>query len=257
MYGIAQRNNGRHRTEQDIKFKFNKKRDSKCCYRYFGCPVDSCCMYSLTISICSIIWVIIAIVLLVLSINRIEQNTFAIAYCKEQRTVSDVNEDGLYTFCPDVTLFQYDRKFIDNDMNINCYTKDGVIIELTLTTQYQLLKDELLDVFYEWGKQERIDDYIDIIIKDAIWNVCPVYNAIEFYNQRGQIEQHMITNITNVVDAANAHVKTGAVQLTNIKLPDKLMNQIHAKQIALEQVDIERNKRDQIIIDAETNKFKA
>jgi len=236
---------------------YNPETDNNCTWKWFGCTANRRKLFHWTFWPSLVVTIIIVAVLLGTSIRKVEQNTLAIPYCTISRSVGDVLDDGLYNFCPDVELFTYDRKFIDNDLRLNCLTMDGLVMTLDVTVQYQLLKDELIDVFYEFGRQESLDTYIDTIAKSTIRDVCALYNGNDFYNKRGIIEQNIISNVTLSVDRANAHVITGFIQLKNIALPTQLQEAINGKQLALEDVDVAKNERQQALIDLETQKLQA
>lgn len=56
-------------------------------------------------------------------------------------------------------LFKYDRKFITNDLSFDCYSKDGLLIDLKVTQPYRIQKEDLENVLFEFGEEEELDDY--------------------------------------------------------------------------------------------------
>lgn len=226
---------------------------NRCC----GCePDDDCKVVSCGCGTLSSL--IIAITLLALGLKKVDQNEVALSYCKVSRTLSDTLEDGLHSVCVDNQFFTYTRTFIDNSMpSLTCISYDGLIMDLTLTTQYRLDIEDLQDILFEFGSQEDLDEYIDVIIQDTVRDVCSQFTGSEFYTNRGGIESAMIANVTTTLDSANAHVTTGFFQLQNIHLPTELSDAINAKQLALEYVDVVLNEREQVLIEAETLLYQA
>jgi regulator of protease activity HflC (stomatin/prohibitin superfamily) len=172
--------------------------------------------------------------------------------------VSEAKQDGLHYVCPDSKFFRYTRTFIDNVMNsLTCISRDGLEITLTLTTQYRLNVEELRNVLFEFGTQEDLDNYIDVIIQDTVRDTCARFDGNQYYTARGDIEANMTANVQQVLDGSNAYVTTGFFQLQNVALPSQLSDAINNKQLALENVEVVTNLRDQILIDAETKLLQA
>jgi len=195
---------------------------------------------------------------LALSLRKVDQNEVALSYCTISRSLSDTLEDGLHSVCVDNNFFKYTRTFIDNQMpSLTCISSDGLIMTLTITTQYRINIEDLRDILFEFGSQEDLDEYVDVIIQDTVRDACSRFSGTEFYTNRGGIESAMINNVTAVLDSSNAHVTTGFFQLQNIHLPAELSDAINAKQAALETVDVVLNEREQVLIEAETLLFQA
>jgi len=199
-----------------------------------------------------------AIILIAMSIKTVDQNEVAISYCTIVRSLSPTLEQGLHFVCPDSRMFYYTRTFIDNYFaSLECLSSDGLYMDLTLTTQYRLDIEDLSDILIEFGTQEELDAYIDVIIQDTVRETCSYFTATEFYVDRGGIETAMIANVTARVDSSNAHVTTGFFQLQNVGLPSELTVAINNKQAALEYVDVVANEREQTLIERDTELLQA
>jgi len=181
----------------------------------------------------------------------------AIPYDKVSRKVGKILNAGKHLLYPSVRMFKFDRKFITNDLEISCISADGLIVNVDVTQQYQLVKDDLKTILFDFGGQDALDDYVDVIAQDTIRDVCATFNGEEFFSKRGDVEQMMINNLTTVISAAEAHVVPGFVQLKNIALPTALLTAIQNKQLALEDVDIANSERAQQLIQKETQKQEA
>jgi regulator of protease activity HflC (stomatin/prohibitin superfamily) len=237
--------------------QFDPKEDNKFCWRFWGCALNSGSMCCWITSIVLGVGALLLIVLLALSVKDIDENEVGIPYDQVARKLGDVKEAGKHVFTPAVKLFTFDRKFITNDLQVNCISKDGLIVTVDVTQQYQLIKEQLKTVLFEFGEQEVLDDYIDTIAQDTIRDVCATFNGEEFFSKRGDVEQRMINNLTKVVAEADAHAEPGFVQLKNIALPQALLTAIQNKQLALEDVDVANNERAQKLIQKETEKQEA
>lgn len=237
--------------------KFNPDEDNKCCWRFWGCSLNNGLLYCWTVPILVSSAVILFIVLLAVSIKDVDENEMAIPYGKISRHVGSVVDAGKRAYPPDTHLFIYDRKFITNELEIPCISKDGLVITLRVVQQYRLLKEELKSVLFDFGEQRKLDDYIDTIAQDTIRDACAAFNGEEFFSRRGDVENFIITNMTVVTREADAHVEPGFIQLKNIALPRTFLNAIQSKQLALEDVDVANNERAQTLIQAETRRQQA
>jgi regulator of protease activity HflC (stomatin/prohibitin superfamily) len=232
--------------------KFDPKEDNKCCWRFWGCALNNRGLCCWTTSIILGVGVILLIALLALSVKDVDENEIAIPYDQVSRSIGEPIEAGKHVLTPAVELFTFDRKFITNDIKLPCISKDGLIINLDVTQQYQFNKDEVVDVLFEFGEQSAVDDYIDVIAQDTIRDVCALFDGEEFFTRRGDVELRLISNMTTILSAADAHVTPGFVQLKNIALPNALLSAIQAKQLALEDVDVANSERAQQLIQRQT-----
>lgn len=237
--------------------RFNPEEDNRCLWRCWGCAWNNNEIYCWVSSIFGFVAALLFIVLLAVSIKDVDENEMAIPYGKVSRSVGNVVDAGKRAYPPDTELFTYDRKFITNDIRLTCISKDGLVITLDVVQQYRLLKSELKDIFFNFGKQEALDAYIDTIAQDTVRDVCANFLGEEFFSRRGTVESHIINNMTTTTTETNAHVEPGFIQLKNIGLPSALLSAIQAKQLALEDVDVARNERAQTIIQAQTRQQQA
>lgn len=228
--------------------------DNKFIWRCCGCSIDN--RRLCTSCACGIVTIgaILLVALLALSIKNVDENEMAIPYDKVSRSIGDVLEAGKHVLSPSTKLFKYDRKFITNNIDVECITKDGLFITLKVTQQYQFKKEELTDVLFEFGEQKTFDNYIDTIAQDTIRDVCALFKGEEYFSKRNDVEAKMILDITTAMTSANTHVIPGFVQLRNIALPVELLNIIKNKQIALEEKDVANNERLQQLIQKDTER---
>ena len=202
--------------------------------------------------------VLLMIILLPLSIQKVDENEMAIPYGKYSCKAGDPLDAGRHTLSPDDRLYVYDRKFITNtNEGLRCVSKDGLIITLNVAFQYQIKKDDLKSIFFEIGTQKNLDQYIDIITQDAVRDVCSKFKGEEYFSHRGDVEVEMQRAITHAINSARCFVEPGGVQLKNIALPQSFIEAIESKQLALEDVDVALNEREQTLIEARTKQKEA
>lgn len=230
---------------------------NKFCYRYLGFNLENRCISCWSGWIFGLSGVILMIVLLAISIKDVQENEMAIPYHQLSCDVGNIVEAGKRAYPPDTELYTYDRKFVDNNLDLQCVSADGLLIHLIVVQQYRILKTELYEIFFNFGGQNSLDSYVDTISQGIVRNVCAAYKGEEFFSMRGGIELDMINNITKGLQESRSHVQPGFVQLKNIGLPNDLLNAIQSKQVALEDVDVANNERAQKIIQARTREQSA
>jgi len=203
------------------------------------------------------IGVILTCILVPLSVQNVDYNVYGIAYNNYTCTAKkDVYDQGKYFTGLATTMFLFPRiaKTIEftGNRGVKCLTYDGIQVGLDVTFQYQLVKGELLDVFYDWGLEYKIEDFLKTTARDSIRDTCATKIAQNFYEQRGAIEQSMTDTLISDVALANAHVVIRALQLKNVELPMELKTAIEEKQRSEQDIDNALNERAGALINAKT-----
>lgn len=236
---------------------YKPKKHSTFAWHCWGSKVDRskfCCVSS---SILTVIGVILFIVLLAVSIKDIDDDRLGVPYGKVSRTLGQVQEAGKRAYPPDTKIFMFDRKQVDNTLELDCITMDGLVVDMTVVAQYRFLKNELRTVVLDYGNQEAVDSYVDIIAQDAVRDVCARFNGAQMFSERGIVEQLVVQNVTQAINQADAHVEAGFVQLKNIALPKDLLAAIKAVQISAEDSGVAITERNQALTTARTAKAQA
>lgn len=237
--------------------KFNPREDTHWIWRWCGCAVPWKCMACSFGIFALLAGGLLLIILLALSIHDVDENEIALEYNIWTKKVSDPIGAGKHTLSVNPTLFRYDRRFITNDLQLRCITKDGLLVDLKVNQQYRINPDQLKTILFEFGKQSTLDQYIDTISQDSIRDVCAQFTGEEFFSRRGEVELTMISNMTQAVIDARSHVLPGAIQLVNIVLPKEFLESIRDKQLASEAVDVAENERVQRLIEIQTKQKEA
>jgi len=209
-----------------------------------------------SICICCI-GVLLTCILVPLSVQNVDYNVYGIAYNNYTCTAkTDVYDQGKYFVGLATTMFLYPRiaKTIEftGKRRINCLTHDGIQVALDVTFQYQLVKGELLDIFYNFGLVYKLEDFLKTTARDSIRDTCATKTAQNFYEQRGAIEQSMTATLISDVSLADAHIVIRALQLKNVELPVELKTAIEEKQRSEQDIDNALNERAGALINAKT-----
>lgn len=197
---------------------------------------------------------IVFIVLLALSILNVSQDEWALNYGKISRTVrGDVMGPGRQTLQPDSELITYKNTFVTHDLEIDCWTRDGLDISLDISIQTRYVEKELEAIFFEFGKESEFTPYVVNVLKKIMRETCSNYTSFDYYNQRGVIQSDMLNRIDTKLPTLGTHLTTGGfLQLRNIKLPDSFNQAILDKRSAEQDIQVAINQRAQQLIIAST-----
>jgi len=153
-------------------------------------------------------------------------------------------------------MFLYNRVVVaiefSGDDVLSCLTSDGIEVTLSIAFQYQLLKGELFSVFYDFGGEYHLRDFLKEVAADSILDTCATKTAQNFYEERGGIELAMITALKKDMQLAKAHIIIRLLQLKNVELPVHLKNAIEEKQRSEQDIDNALNERAGALINAKT-----
>jgi len=203
------------------------------------------------------VFIILICTLIPLSFKSVDQSQFGIAYNNLTCTArEDVYQEGKYFVGPMVTMFHYNRIVVaielSGDRSVECLTYDGIQVVLDITFQYQIIELELHTVFYDFGVEWFLQDYIKATARDSVRDVCATKTAQNFYEERGAIEQAMYEGLVSDMALAQAHVVIRLLQLKNVELPIELKTAIEEKQRSEQDIDNALNERQGALINAQT-----
>lgn len=225
------------------------------CYRFCGLSIDGGHVDSCLVIACMLVagaLALIMIVLLALSVQDVGDDEVAIPYDKVARSVGTLLEGGKHLLTPATKLYKYDSKFISNVLKFPCISKDGLEIDLHVVQQYRLFKDEVKSLFFTFGGQGYVDEFVSEVTKSATREACALFDGELFFGQRNEVEAAIIRNVTSAINAVQAHAEPGFVQLFAVYLPSAFESSIEAKQLAIEDIAVARNQRAQAVTGRQT-----
>lgn len=200
------------------------------------------------------IGILLACILIPLSIFDVSHDEYAIKYNDLTKKVdSSVVEEGKHLYTPQTKLFYYNKivKTISFE-DFVCVTYDGIYITMNLDVQYQLIKSELFDIFWEFGKEDSVKSFMEDIVEDSIRDVCGKYNYTDFPEQRDTIQGDMETTLSLDFTTSETHSELQYLELRNYEFPESLNVAIDNKQSALQNIDIASSERDGKLTIAQT-----
>jgi hypothetical protein len=119
-----------------------------------------------------------------------------------------------------------------------------LLLELDITFQYRLRKDNVVEMFTTLGK-----DYKDVIISQATEGIrqsCGNWSSVDFYYSRGAIQDDMENRVIQNLDAV--FCDGGLLQLVNVGFDDSFLNAVKSTQAAVQDVTQAQNERQQQLV---------
>lgn len=227
----------------------NKKMSDGCpdCWQEGGAK----CFWS---SFC-FIGILLTVILIPISIYDVSQEKYALRYDDLTKKVENkIYTEGKYLLTPETEMFYYNKvvktlEFTD----LVCLSNDGIYITMNIDVQYQLRKEELFDIFWEYGVEKSLRSLLSDIVLDSVRDVCGKYHALDFPDKRNEIQSDMQNTLTIDLNLTNSHTDIQYLQLVNYEFPSELNDAIDEKQIALQDIENANNEYDEKITQAETN----
>lgn len=142
----------------------------------------------------------------------------------------------------------FSDEFGSNGQPIVTRTKDGLAVTVIMAFQYQLIPEELYDMYTEFNLEyER--NFIRIS-RDTLLEVVSSYQGSDFWTKRAQIGDEMIKQLR--LTLASVHCKVKGVQVLRISLPDQYENAILATQVVVQEKKTAEKQQAVIEIESET-----
>ncbi len=124
---------------------------------------------------------------------------------------------------------------VRGDDAIQALTSEGLMVRLDVTVWYKLMPEGAAEVYSTLGTQ-----YVDKIVRPAartsIRNVISNYKVEDIYTQnRESVSIEISENLRNAVKDRKVEIER--VLLRDVKLPDKVQNEINAKMAAKQEAE--------------------
>lgn len=207
--------------------------------------------------------VLVAIIVPVASLQSVDQDEIAVTYEEYTKQVSpEIREQGRYVL-PLTVVLRYKRTAQTVDMTAGgggvllCLTKEGLEMELDITAQYQIIKDDLFSIFNRHGLEAPYRLFLVSLTRDTVKDVCPLFTGVDFFNDRGGIESAIKQRLTMAYVNSTAFATIELVQLRNVKHPDSYEEANRQREETEQEKDRALSARNQQITDVETRLVQA
>jgi regulator of protease activity HflC (stomatin/prohibitin superfamily) len=203
--------------------------------------------------------IFLAIILILCSLRVVKPEEYAIEYNKIWRNINydQIFTQGRFVMKPATRLIRYPRvyqpiDFTQKETELNCISKDGMVVRIDVVSQYRYLPDGLINMLFKFDYLSH--SMLMNMARSAFINTCSYYEVESgFIKERQNISNHMLFEYQKKMFDSNISTLTEFGELRNYHYPQEYLDAITDKQIAQQQIDFLLNQRHITIKNAETD----
>ena len=159
-------------------------------------------------------------------------NTGELAVVRHLGKITGVREAGTNFDLWFVNKYEkYDTKVQNVDILTAAYSSDAQTMEITMTLQYQIMPDKVIDIATQYGSLEILQNRIQSIAIEKTKAVLSSYKAMDIIAQRTSISP-AVEDAIKVAVGEDYFVKVNTVVLSNIDFSDAFEQAVEDKMIA-------------------------
>lgn len=199
-------------------------------------------------SIIGTIALIVAFILVPFSFHQID--TGEIAVVKQYGKVVDTRTAGLnFDLWFIRTYEKYDLKTQESTQEIAAYSSDAQTMTGTLTIQYKIKADKVLEINETYGSLEVLSERISSVAVEKAKVVLSSQSAMQIIENRGTLSQRLNDEITSAMEGYNVDITLAVI--TNIDFSDAFEKVVEDKMIAEQEKMKAEYEKEKAIIQAE------
>ena len=173
---------------------------------------------------------VIAFIIVPFSFHTV--NTGELAVVRHLGKITDVREAGTNFDLWFVNKYEkYDTKVQNVDILTAAYSSDAQTMEVTMTLQYQIMPDKVIDIATQYGSLEVLQSRIQSIAIEKTKAVLSSYKAMDIIAQRASISPAVEDAIKDAI-GEEYFVKVNTVVLSNIDFSNAFEQAVEDKMIA-------------------------
>ncbi len=138
--------------------------------------------------------------------------------------------------------------------SINALSKDGLTINVELTTLYKIMQDKAAEIYVEYGPWYE-DRIIKPVIRSAVRDVIATLDSAQVYQERSLIQQRIAQQVRSELE--KRFILLDEILVRDIKLPRKVVEAIEQKRRALEEAQRMKFLVEKEKLEAERKKIEA
>ena len=138
--------------------------------------------------------------------------------------------------------------------SINALSKDGLTINVELTTLYKIQPDKAAEIFIEYGPWYE-DRIIKPVIRSAVRDVVATLDSAQVYQERSVIQEKIANQVRGELE--KRFIMLDEILIRDIKLPTKVVEAIEQKRRALEEANRMKFLVEKEKLEAERKKIEA
>ncbi|MDQ7037678.1 MAG: prohibitin family protein [Aquificota bacterium] len=138
--------------------------------------------------------------------------------------------------------------------SINALSKDGLTINVELTTLYKIMPDKASEIYVEYGPLYE-DRIIKPVIRSAVRDVIATLDSSQVYQERALIQRKIVDKVRGELE--KRFIMLDEILIRDIKLPQKVVEAIEQKRRALEEAQRMKFLVEKEKLEAERKKIEA
>ena len=187
---------------------------------------------------------VIAFILVPFSFHTVSSGEVAVV--KHLGKIEDVKTAGThYDLWVTNKYITYDTKIQDFEVFTAAYSSDAQPMEITMTIQYQILSDKVVDIATQYGKLDILQNRIESVAIERVKAVLSSHKAMDIIAKRAQISCDVESAIKESI-GDEYYVNVTTVVLVNIDFSDAFEQAVEDKMIAEQaklKADYENDKK--------------
>jgi regulator of protease activity HflC (stomatin/prohibitin superfamily) len=173
---------------------------------------------------------VIAFILVPFSFHTVQTGELAVV--KHLGKITHVREAGTNFDLWFINKYEkYDTKVQNVDITTLAYSSDAQTMDVTMTLQYQIMSDKVIDIATQYGSLEILQNRIQSIAIEKTKAVLSSYKAMDIIAQRAAISP-AVEEAIKVAIGEDYFVKVNTVVLSNIDFSDAFESAVEDKMIA-------------------------
>ena len=183
-------------------------------------------------TVCTVIAIIACIAFFIVPFSFHTVDTGEVAVVKHLGEAREVKEAGThYNLWITDKYIKYDTKVRTLDLTLIAYSSDAQTMDISMSVQYQIMKDKALDISKQYGTIEALENRITAISMEKTKSAMSAYKAMDIIAQRAEMSP-MVEDIIQSAIGEEYFVNVIAVALTNIDFSDAFEKAVEDKMIA-------------------------
>ena len=138
--------------------------------------------------------------------------------------------------------------------SINALSKDGLTINVELTTLYKIMPDKAAEIYVEYSLNYE-DRIIKPVIRSAVRDVVAGLDSSQVYQERDLIQRKLIEKVST--ELGKRFIILDEILIRDIKLPPKVVEAIEQKRRAYEEAERMKFLVEKEKLEAERKKIEA
>ena len=201
-----------------------------------------------TVAMLGTLVLVIAFAIVPFSFHQID--TGEIAVVKQYGKVVDTRSAGLnFDLWFIRTYEKYDLKTQESTQEIAAYSSDAQTMTGTLTIQYKIKADKVLEINETYGSLSVLSERISSVAVERAKVVLSSQSAMQIIENRGTLSQRLNDEITSVMENYNVDITLAVI--TNIDFSDAFEKVVEDKMIAEQEKMKAEYEKEKAIIQAE------